>query len=216
MYKPFEQRRSKCLVATGREPKLYTVGDLLRTSAPPSSEDRLLKLPVGSWTPGAFAASARHFIRETGFSMYICENGEAPPNLGSDVTYKYTDLYYEVDERIAGGEHLLVAVVMEGERVIGYGIANRRDTQSEIEIIDVDSFSRRSTGLQRTLTIDGVRFGVGVGHVLVELLAAALNRPIFVDATHDDSRYIFKSLGFVSRPGEQNPCLLQLSVNSKS
>ena len=92
-----------------------------------------------SWTPAAFAASARHFLQKTGFSAYICENGEALPHLGPDVTYKYTGSYYEVAERIAGGENLLVAIVMEGERVIGYGIATRRDSQSEIEVIDVDS-----------------------------------------------------------------------------
>ncbi len=194
--------------------KLINPKEFLNTPRRPSSEERLLELPVGSWTPEAFAETTRDFLRETGFSASISERGDALPPLGPDVRYKYSVDYNGVAERIAGGANLLVAVVMEGERVIGYGIAYQHDTHSEIEIIDVDERSRRFAGLQRNLTIDGAQFGVGVGHVVTDLLAVALKGPILVDATSHASRYICKSLGFVPRPGEQNPCLLHLPVNS--
>ena len=154
-------------------------------------------------------------MRGPGFTVAVRKGVEALLALGPDVKYKYSGKssgsYYEVAERAVEGEDLLVATVQEGERVIGYGIAALTNGEWNIEIIDVDAFSRRSTGLQRIVTIGGIEFGVGVGHVVVNALAPALKQPIYVDATGDASRYIFKSLGFVPRPGEQNPCLLQLA-----
>ena len=57
------------------------------------------------------------------------------------------------------------------------------------------------------MRIGGREFAVGVGHVVVNLLIKALQKPVYVEATADHSRYIFKSLGFEQRPGGSNPCL---------
>jgi hypothetical protein len=130
------------------------------------------------------------------------------------VRFKYVDSYEEVPDRVAAGENVVLAIVAEEGRVIGFGIGEQRDGDSEIEIIDVDQSSRRSNGVQRTLTIGDHEFGVGVGHVIVDLLMTALTKPVDVDATGDDSRYIFKSLGFQHREGESNPCLLDLQKDA--
>jgi hypothetical protein len=166
--------------------------------------------PKGSAQHGQnFRKSVRQNFRKTRRQSFRNPHGR-------EVRYKYSGSnsgqYKEIAERAADGEELLVATVQEREHVIGYGIAAVNHTNTEIEIIDVDEFSRRSTGLQRTLLIAGAEFGVGVGHVVVDLLVAALNHPVLVDATSSESRYIFKSLGFTTRPGEQNPCLLHLPV----
>ena len=44
--------------------------------------------------------------------------------------------------------------------------------------------------------IDGVEITVGIGHVVVDLLLPALQRPIHADANTTSSRYILKALGF--------------------
>jgi len=209
MYEPFERRRKR-LESRAGQPAFTPLEQLLQIPIPESSEDRLQNLPKDSWRPAFFAEATREFLREAGFTAVVRHPGEALPPLGPDVTYKYRCSYHEVPKRIARGENVLVAVVIEDDRVIGYGIATQGNAGSEIEIIDVDKFSRRSAGLEHILALDGRKFGVGVGHVVVDLLADALSKPVFVDASSPESRYIFKSLGFTRRPEERNPCLLQL------
>jgi hypothetical protein len=52
-------------------------------------------------------------------------------------------------------------------------------------------------------------FNVGLGHAVFDLLTTALPNRIVTDATDDQSRYIFKSLGFKQQPDTSNPCLMQ-------
>ena len=93
--------------------------------------------------------------------------------------------------------------------MIGYLItALAANGSAEIEILDVDASSRRSSGLKADLTIEKETFLVGVAHLLVIATLRAFQGELKVDATDPPSRYVFKSLGFVAQPGESNPCLL--------
>ena len=56
----------------------------------------------------------------------------------------------------------------------------------------------RRAGLERTVSVAGGEFTVGIGHAIVDLLLPALQRPIHANANTTSSRYIFKSLGFLS------------------
>ena len=111
--------------------------------------------------------------------------------------------------RMENAEDLTVALVWEEDLLVGYGIATIKNGECEIEIIDVDFYSRREAGLARTLQISGQSFQVGVGHLVVHALLQECPRPIHVDATHSSSRYIFKSLGFVHDELSSNPCILK-------
>ena len=201
MYKTFEERKTAYLASA--KPKVLSLAEILRLPDLPSSEDRLVALPQGSWTPAVFRDAARKFCRDAGLTASVYPREQMLPPLGPDVNYKYRSEYYSAPERP-------VAVVMEQERVIGFGIACCGDAETNIEIIDVDDFSRRSAGLESKITLGGSQFGVGVGHVVVDSLISTLAPPFLVDATNTYSRYVFKSLGFVHREGKENPCLLEL------
>ncbi len=115
-----------------------------------------------------------------------------------------------VAQRIRDGEHVVVVLVWEQDVLVGYGIAAEHSDCVEIEIIDVDFYSRRSAEFCDTVELYGETFQVGVGHVVVQKLIEDVARPINVDATTDGSRYIFKSLGFEHDPQTTNPCILKL------
>jgi hypothetical protein len=80
---------------------------------------------------------------------------------------------------------------------------------SGIEIINVEGFSGRSAGVERTVSVGGREFTVGIGHVLIDLLLTELPIPVYADAKVESSFYICRSLGFVPRRA-RNPCLLVL------
>jgi hypothetical protein len=209
MHEPFAKRQSKRAKRRQDGFDLLSVNENLNTVRRRSSEERLAALRPGSWTPLPFVTAARQLAMD-GFTLILCGRDDAIPPLGPDVHFKYVRAYAEVPDRRAAGEDLLVAIVIEGDRVVAYGIAARLQAECEIEIIDVDRSSSRSAGLQVQLEIGEETFGVGIGHVVVDQLVSALRGRILVDATGESSRYIFKSLGFVHRPATTNPCLLQL------
>lgn len=92
--------------------------------------------------------------------------------------------------------------------MIGDAIAALADNGSaEIEILDVDTSSRRSSGLKVDLTVQNETFSVGIAHLLVLAIVPTFPGRL-ANATHSTSRFVFKSLGFVARPEESNPCLL--------
>ena len=136
---------------------------------------------------------------------------EIPP----DFCFKYshpcgTGSLQECSKRMESGEDLIVAMAYEENLLIGYAIATIKNGECEIEIIDVDCYSRRKAGLAYTLQISGQSFQIGVGHLVVYVLLQECPRPIHVDATHSSSRYIFKSLGFVHDELSVNPCILKI------
>ena len=106
---------------------------------------------------------------------------------------------------------ITVALVWEEDVLVGYGIALSRSDACEIEIIDVDLYSRRQVGFGDEFQLSGQEFQVGVGHIVVCALLRRCPRPIRVDATNSSSRYIFKSLGFVHDAQSGNPCILKMS-----
>jgi len=129
--------------------------------------------------------------------------------LASDTQHKYPYCFNDCRQRLTDGEDLLIAVVIEEPRVIGFGITVRgQKKRAEIEIIDVDKFSRRCSGLQTTIEQQGQEFTIGVAHILVDLISAELRYAIRVNATTSASRYVFKSLGFPREPGNTNLCHL--------
>ena len=120
-------------------------------------------------------------------------------------------VYRDALVRVAKGRHIVVTAVKEDGRIIGYGIARVDEDHSELEVIDVDVFSRRSAGLARDVVIEGQRFSVGVGHLLAAALVERLKRPVIADATNHGSCYVLRSLGFVNRCDEENRCLMELT-----
>ncbi len=178
-----------------------------------ASADRLARLPGQTWSPADFFEATRRFCENDGLVVTVNTTGRLP-KLGSATKFKYSrpleGEYGRVGRRRGRRANVVVAIVAKGTNVIGYGIALQKDSGSEIEILDVDHYSRRSSGLSLDVVLGGASFSVGVGHAVIAALVRALRRPIFVNATTESSQYICQSLGFVARPGVSNPCLLDL------
>jgi len=150
-----------------------------------------------------------------GFDVKVTCSAQEIPDIPRDVCFKYTQPWGEgslpaCSQRIRDGEKITMAQIYEQGLLIGYGIAVTREADSEIEIIDVDYYSRREADLKETLQFAGQSFEVGVGHVVLIALMQACPRPVEVDATTPQSRYIFKSLGFVHDTKSDNPCILRM------
>lgn len=210
MFEAWEERRQKVIEkASTKKPMFRPLSEILKEPGPQSSEDRLEALPNGSWTPALFVDAARAFLAESSFTASVHRKGDLLPALGSDVILKYAGEYAAYVEEIGDRDDLVVAVVTEGDRVIGFASAEVGREEAEIKLVAVDEFSRRERGVQRVLEVAGETFSVGVGHAVVDLLMTALPSHLVTDATSDQSRYIFKSLGFKRQPSTSNPCLLQ-------
>ena len=177
-------------------------------SRTPSSLQRLNALRPASWSPRDFAAGAAVLREEAALRLVIARSPETLPEMSRDTWFRYPS-YTELRERWHEGEELVASAVLEGDRLIAYGIAVTSSDETQIEIIDVDTYSRRSAGLQRVLTIGGIPFGVGVAHIVADALVGQLHAPIAVDATSDESRFVFRALGFTRRPKTANPCLYE-------
>jgi len=177
-----------------------------------SSEKRWEAVASGAAVARIIRAVERFKLNED-LKVRIVTKTNAVPSIGPDIRFKYgrgcSSLLQECSDRMKKGEKLTVAVVEEDGLVIGYGYAKRRTDETEIEIIDVDGASRRSAGLAGAVKISRQEFTVGIGHLLVIALLANGRGPFFTDATHDSSRYIFKSLGFEQERSESNPCILR-------
>jgi hypothetical protein len=157
-----------------------------------------------------------NLFRETyGLELKItCNPGDIPKS-PLVANFKYTRHWeagnlYDCPQRIRNRENIIMAFVFEQGLLIGYGIAVKRDNECEIEIIDVDYYSRREANLKKTLQLNEQNFDVGIGHVVVLALIQACSRPIKVDATTTHSRYLFKSLGFVHDAQSANPYILRM------
>lgn len=176
--------RSKCLF------ELINGPDLL------SSEERLLALSPASWTAEAFSAAAAQLEAGANIEVSILTGNDNIPPLELEMQYKYWGEYAAISDRAGSGEEISIAIARDERHIIGFGIASRINSGHKFEILDVVAWSRRSDGLKQSLNIQGEEFSVGVGHVIVARLVGGLSRPVVVDAANDESRYIFRSLGF--------------------
>jgi hypothetical protein len=159
--------------------------------------------------------AANSFREARGFEVTVTYSAENIPDMPRDACFKYTRQWGEgslpaCSQRINNGEKVTMALVCEEGLLIGYGIAVTRCAESEIEIIDVDYYSRREADLKETVQFGGQSFAVGVGHVVVLALMQACPRPVKVDATTPHSSYVFKSLGFVHDDRSGNPGILRM------
>lgn len=207
---PWEQRLARRRPSTPGGFGFVSVADYLTQPVQPSSCDRLERVPADDRNPSIFISGAQALVQAFGLAVSTFRRGDQLPPLDGGVSFKYAVPYAEYGEELPIRDDVLVATVWEAKRVIGFGIAEQSGDEWEIKLIDVDTASRRSSGVEHALTILQMRFGVGVGHIVVaELLSAIPRGRVTTDATSDQSRYIFKSLGFVEKPGATNPCLLE-------
>lgn len=207
--KRFDERRRDRTAVRLQPLRIITLEELAALPEQPSSEERLARAPTGTGAAQPFRVATRQLLEASRLQPRLCNGTDYPPDLPGDTEYKYEEAYGEAKERMIRGERLLVAVVCEDSRVIGFAIAAKApNNETVVEIIDVDRSSRRSSGLRLSLSVNGTEFTVGVAHILVDLLASHVKGAMKVDATNPPSRYVFKSLGFARQPGEANPCLL--------
>lgn len=186
-----------------------SLSELMKKAFPPTSEQRLEALAKGSWTPQEFVTATRAFVEHSGLTLVVARS--APELVGDWGAMRFS--YRQLDgcrARLEAGDLLLVALVVEAGNVIGYGYAEVDDARAHIDVIEVEAYSTRSCGLGATLAVGGQPFSVGVGHAIVDSLVQALETTLTADAKNGASRYIFKSLGFLRQPDQENPCLLWL------
>lgn len=119
------------------------------------------------------------------------------------------------------GESVTISYAIEedaeslGATLLGYAIASKEDGKTTfIEILDVDVCSRRSAGLLLETKIERQKFQIGIGQVLIKGILDHCHGPYETDATNPESRYIFKSLGFLHDDSESNPCILKYLTES--
>jgi hypothetical protein len=159
--------------------------------------------------------ATRDFMSRRGLEVTVTKRPEEIPDIPQSTRFKYSrpgddGSLKACSDRINDGEDLTVVLVWEEGLLVGYGISASKKDECEIEIIDVDYYSRREAGLADTLQLSDQSFHVGVGHVVVNALIEECPRPIHVDATNSSSRYIFKSLGFAHDDKSSNPCILKI------
>ena len=102
---------------------LRSLSEILREPRSQSSEDRLEALPKGRWTPALFVDAARAFLAESRFNTSVHRKGDVLPALGRGVIFKCAGKYEAYVEEIGDRDDLVVAVVREGYRVIGFASA---------------------------------------------------------------------------------------------
>ena len=207
MFKTFEERQADRKQVM---PRFVRVGELRSAPTLPTSEERLDGLPGDQWSVEQFEAAVGSLVKTGSFEVVVSPPTRLLPELTTDTQFKYGQEYVEAAAKIPGSRTLRVATVREAGRLIAYGIAHQRKAGNSIDIIDVDRDSTRSAGIFTLVQCGTVALTVGLGHVIVDALLRASPRPVAVDATNPSSRYIFKSLGFIKRVGQVNPCLLDL------
>jgi hypothetical protein len=186
----------------------------LLATGPDSSESRFARV-VSHDAVLAITNAVRLFVQENEIQAIAIRNPANIPEIPRGSCFKYSDCgedgeLQDCGPRMERGVNLVIALVYEEGMLIGYGIAVKENEVCEIEIIDVDYYSRRECGLFGVLDISGESFQVGVGHVVVQTLLQECPLPIRVDATNGSSRYIFNAFGFRTDASTSNPCILKL------
>lgn len=207
MFKTFQERQADRKQVM---PRFVRIDELLSEPSRPTSEERLERLPSDQWSVEQFEAAADSLVTTGSFEVVVAPPQLHLPDLTTDTQFRYAQEYVDAAAEIPRSRTLRVATVLEAGRLIAYGIARRRQSGNSIDIVDVDRASTRSAGVFTIVHCGTVALTVGLGHVIVDALLRTLPRPVAVDATHASSRYIFKSLGFIKRVDQANPCLLEL------
>jgi len=189
--------------------KIYSAAEFAKLDFGEPSEERLEKLPLEFRPPQRFREKADELRREAHIQTQLITEAEKMPQLAPDARHRYGYCFEDARQRLTKGEDLLIGVAVKEPRVIGFAIVARsKDGTSEFEILDVDTFSRRSSGLQTSLELRGENFTVGVAHILVNLILAELDSAIRANVTTLASRYVLKSLGYGRDTSNTNPCHL--------
>lgn len=207
-------RKKKCQSQSIDEIEPISLADMMAAFTPSPSSETRLECSVTLELLNQIAEATRSFAADKGLDARVSSNPESIPRLSDETCFKYSrgvgGTLGDCRERIAAGEDLTIASVREDDMVIAYGIAIRKESVTEVEILDVDLYSRRSSGLSVTHQFSGEEFHIGVGHVALMALLEVCERPLTVDATHSSSRYVFKCFGFRQKEGQSNPCILVL------
>lgn len=191
-------------------------------SRPPSSENRFEELGKPCLAVESFKVAAIEFGHDLCANVNAITNAKDLPMLGCDSVFKYSTpgggIFSEYRSRLEDKEDVLVFVVQECQAVIGYGLVDLGlpGLDHEVKVVDVETASRRSAGLFATIQVESELFEIGVGHLLVTSIVNHFdNARLHTDATHDSSRYVFKSSGFSSYSAN-NPCLLESRSKPRS
>lgn len=179
-----------------------------------SSERRFDKLDKPFLAIASITTAAIELGRNARMEVKAITDARELPPLSPDSDFKYSrhggGSFGEYRRRMEAGEQVLIFVVLERQTVISYALVdlNSSSVGHEVKIIDVELASRRSSGLQTTIQVEGQPFGIGVAHLLVTSLVNYFDARLYTDATQPRSRYVFKSVGF-SGYSANNPCLLE-------
>ncbi len=138
------------------------------------------------------------FAKNENLVVRVVTKSEQVPSIPTDYIFNSdTDLQC-CPSRMQSGENVIIAAVFEERQMVGYAIANKLEDCTEIESLDVDLYSRRSTGcFGLRFSAERKMFEVGVGHVAINAIVEACQGALRANAVNAASQYIFESLGFV-------------------
>jgi len=189
-----------------------SISEYLETlmNKPASSEDRFDSLANREKAVATIIDATRSFEKSRELTVLIPTRSDSIPKLSQGSTFKYDIHYGSYVRGVGDGEDFTFVIVCK-ESVIAFGFGEVPfNNETDIRTIDVETQFRRSIGWKSTVQIEGQSFDVGVGHVLVlGLIDSIKSTDAVTEALNPQSRYIFKSLGFVST-WEKNSCLLKL------
>ncbi len=186
-----------------------TLQELMASPRKVTSEERWHSLSVEKQSHSAFVDKALDLKHLANLETKLASHGDQVPKLDKKTWFKYESEFDRYRKQLSKKKDLLISLVMEEGRIIGFAIALlKKDGSAIIKILDVDADSRRSSGVAVDLQIEETQFSIGVGHLAIQILTSHLRGTITVDATSSASRFLFKSLGFVHVEGDPNPCHL--------
>ncbi len=169
-----------------------------------TSEALLSKIKDPKKAAEVFAKEAAVFAKDHGLETVIATSKNSIPDFDDDVRFKYINAVDDYESRLDDGDDAVAVFIKEEDRVIAFGIANKEDLETEIAVIEVEINSTRRAGLSKEIEIENLSFEIGVGQLVVLRLLESCRTPIWADATNEESKYIFKSLGFVYDEGTAN------------
>ena len=181
------------------------------TDEPTCTESRFDRLLDHPSAVSEIVAATREFTKSAGVDVAVLNASGDAPALKSDAGFRYADQYQPFLAALRAGEEVTIVTVARNDEVLAYGFGEI-PTKDGVEImtIDVAPASRRSADMKHSVQLHNESFEIGIGHVLALGLIDSIPASIVqVNATTPQARYIFKSLGFVSR-SESNSCLLRL------
>jgi len=179
-----------------------------------SSENRFDKIENRESAIASIRNAATELGRDARIEVKAIADDAELPELSADARFNYSrpgdGTYEEYRVRMEKGDQVLVFVLLDCRTVIAYGLVELGSTAlgHEVKIIDVETASRRSSGLKVTIHLEGEAFEIGAAHLLLAAIIDHFDCRLYADA-NDRSRYVLKSLGF-SRYSDSNPCLLEI------